>query len=98
MFLSSLPSSYDQLKHTLKYCKESITLEEVISAARSKQREINVSNKSDKGSATSIYTSDRGRSNRRESGDSRGGIGVADLGVNQNKERSCVGTSRRKNM
>lgn len=73
MFLSSLPSSYDQLKHTLKYCKESITLEEVISAARSKQREINVSNKSDKGSATSIYTSDRGRSNRRESGDSRGG-------------------------
>lgn len=41
VFLSSLPGSYDQLKHTLKYGKESITLEEVISAARSKQREIN---------------------------------------------------------
>lgn len=36
VFLSSLPGSYDQLKHTLKYGKDSITLEEVISAARSK--------------------------------------------------------------
>lgn len=71
VFLSSLPASYDQLKHTLKYGKDSITLEEVISAARSKQREINESSRGDKGSATTLYTNDRGRSNRRESGDSK---------------------------
>ena len=61
VFLSSLPTSYDQLKHTLKYGKDSLTLEEVISAARSKQRELQDTDRSEKGSATVLYSSGRGR-------------------------------------
>lgn len=72
VFLSSLPASYDQLKHTLKYGKDSLTLEEVISAARSKQREIQDSGRSEKGTATVLYSSDRGRQSRREQSDTRG--------------------------
>ncbi|CAA7016274.1 unnamed protein product [Microthlaspi erraticum] len=72
VFLNALPAAYDQLKHTLKYGKESISLEEVISAARSKQREVAESAKIDSGSATALYTNDRGRQTKRDSGDSRG--------------------------
>ena len=61
VFLSSLPTSYDQLKHTLKYGKDSLTLEEVISAARSKQRDLQDTDRSEKGSATVLYSSGRGR-------------------------------------
>ena len=74
-FLSSLPASYDQLKHTLKYGKDSLTLEEVISAARSKQREIQDSGRSEKGTTTVLYSSERGRQGRRENNDSRGNRG-----------------------
>lgn len=49
VFLNSLPMSYDQLKHTLKYGKESLILEEVCSAERSKQREVQEMSKSEKG-------------------------------------------------
>ena len=70
VFLNSLPMSYDELKHTLKYGKESLTLEEVCSAARSKQREVKEMSKSEKGADAALYTDDRGRNSRRES---RGG-------------------------
>lgn len=39
LLLNSLPSRYDQLKETLTYGREGITMEEVASAARSKERE-----------------------------------------------------------
>ncbi|CAA7029216.1 unnamed protein product [Microthlaspi erraticum] len=68
VFLNALPASFDQLKHTLKYGKESLCLEEVISASRSREREISESNK---GAATVLYTNERGRSSKRESNDSR---------------------------
>lgn len=70
VFLNSLPMSYDQLKHTLKYGKDSLTLEEVCSAARSKQREVKELSKTEKGSSTVLYTEDRGRNSWI---DSRGG-------------------------
>lgn len=40
LFLTSLSSSYNQLKHTLKYRRDSLTVEEVVSAVRSREREI----------------------------------------------------------
>ena len=67
VFLNSLPMSYDQLKHTLKYGKDSLTLEEVCSAARSRQREVKEISKTEKKSSTILYTDDRGRSSRRDS-------------------------------
>lgn len=75
VFLSSLPTIYDQLKHTLKYGKDSLTLEEVISAARSKQREIQDSGRNEKGTASVLYSSERGRQSRRDHSDSRGNKG-----------------------
>ncbi|CAA7028216.1 unnamed protein product [Microthlaspi erraticum] len=39
LLLNSLPSRYDQLKETLKYSREGIKMEEVDSAARSKESE-----------------------------------------------------------
>lgn len=95
MFLNSLPMSYDQLKHTLKYGKESLTLKEVCSAARSKQREVKEMSKAEKGSATILYTDDRGRNSRRDRGIHVVVIGIE---VNQRQGRWCAGTVRRRDM
>lgn len=40
LLLCSLPSRYNQLKETLKYAKDTITLDAVIAAARDKEREL----------------------------------------------------------
>ena len=40
LLLTSLPTNFDQLKHTLKYGRESLSLEGFISAARSREREV----------------------------------------------------------
>lgn len=39
LLLSSLPSRYDQLKETLKYSRDGLKLDEVVGAARSKERQ-----------------------------------------------------------
>ncbi|CAA7015031.1 unnamed protein product [Microthlaspi erraticum] len=63
LFLTSLSSSYDQLKHTLKYGRDSLTLEEVVSAVRSRERELTTEVQRDyKSPAASLYAKDRGRS------------------------------------
>ena len=62
LFLTSLSSSYDQLRHTLKYGRDSLTLEEVVSAVRSREREIQEAAKDYKSSGASLYTRERGRS------------------------------------
>lgn len=61
LFLTSLSTNYDQLKHTLKYGRDSLTLEEVISAAKSREREIVEAKREHKSPAASLYTSERGR-------------------------------------
>lgn len=50
-------------------------MDEVILAARSKQRELQDTDRSEKGSATVLYSSDRGRQSRWENGDTRGNRG-----------------------
>src|SRR5690606_10588060 len=40
LLLSSLPNKYDQLKETLKYGRDTLSLNEVTGAARSKEREL----------------------------------------------------------
>lgn len=40
LLLNSLPSKYDQLKETLKYGREVIKVDEVVSSARSKEKEL----------------------------------------------------------
>ena len=72
LLLTSLPANYDQLKHTLKYGRESLTLKEVIYAARSREREVTESDKTEKSSGAALYTSDRGRSSYRGYKDSKG--------------------------
>ncbi|CAA7059283.1 unnamed protein product [Microthlaspi erraticum] len=61
LLLTSLTPSFDQLKHTLKYGRESLSLEEVISSARSRERELSESNKGDRNIGASLYTNERGR-------------------------------------
>ncbi|CAA7047040.1 unnamed protein product [Microthlaspi erraticum] len=61
LLLTSLTPSFDQLKHTLKYGRESLSLEEVVSAARSRERELSEDHRSDKNQAASLYTGERGR-------------------------------------
>ena len=40
LLLSSLPSQYNQLKETLKYGREMLTIEDVTNAAKSKEIEL----------------------------------------------------------
>ncbi|CAA7045320.1 unnamed protein product [Microthlaspi erraticum] len=72
LFLTSLSPSYDQLAHTLKYGRETLTLKEVVSAVRSRERELAETSKENKGPATSLYTKERGRSYSKGSKDSNG--------------------------
>ncbi|CAA7041690.1 unnamed protein product [Microthlaspi erraticum] len=67
LFLTSLSPGFDQLKHTLKYGRETLKLEDVISAAKSKEREFPEGQRSDKGSA--LYSEDRGRSSTKGKSD-----------------------------
>lgn len=66
LLLSSLPSQYNQLKETLKYGRETLTIEDVTNAAKSKEIEL----KDVKDSSTSQRSGEayitRGRPERRE--------------------------------
>lgn len=67
LLLSSLPAQYNQLKETLKYGRETLTLEDVTNAAKSKEIEL----KDVKESSTSQRSGEahytRGRPDRRDS-------------------------------
>lgn len=71
VFLNSLPWSYDQLKYTIKYGNNSLGLEEVMSTARFRERELSEMSNIEKGSTTVLYSNDRGRSSRRDTNNSR---------------------------
>lgn len=65
LLLSSLPNKYDQLKETLKYGRDSLSLSEVTGAARSKERELRESGKLSKSDGEGLYV-ERGRSDSRK--------------------------------
>ena len=60
LLLSSLPHRYDQLKETLKYGRDSLSLNELTGAARSKERELAESESQSRPSAEGLYVDSRG--------------------------------------
>lgn len=66
LLLSSLPNKYDQLKETLKYGRDTLSLSEVTGAARSKERELSESGKFIRSGGDSLMV-ERGRSDNRNS-------------------------------
>ena len=65
--LNSLPKQFDHLKDTLKYGKETLSLEEVVSAVYSKELEMKSTSKTNKASAEGLTV--RGRSEKRNAND-----------------------------
>jgi len=68
--MNSLPKPYEQLKDTLKYGKETLSLDEVISAAYSKELDLKSNGKIAK--ATSEGLNVRGRPEKKSSGKNKG--------------------------
>jgi len=64
LLLSSLPAKYDQLKETLKYGRDTLSLAEVTGAAKSKERELIESGKFTRSGGEGLLV-DRGRSEQR---------------------------------
>jgi len=65
LILNSLPVSYIQLKHTLKYGNKTLCVQDVVSSAKSLERELAESKESERGSSTVLYTAERGRPQNR---------------------------------
>ena len=65
LLLCSLPSKYNQLKETLKYAKDTITLEAVIAAARDKEREFKDTGSSGKEAGEGLVMKERFQSRGR---------------------------------
>ena len=64
ILLNSLPRQFEQLKDTLKYGKETLSLDEVISAAYSKELDLKASGKTSKSNGEGLNV--RGRSEKKE--------------------------------
>lgn len=65
LILNSLPVSYIQLKHTLKYGNKTLCVQDVVSSAKSLEHELAESKESERGSSTVLYTTERGRPQNR---------------------------------
>ena len=63
--LNSLPKAYDHLRDTLKYGRETLSLEEVVSAAYSKELDLKAHGKGSRATAEGLNV--RGRTEKRES-------------------------------
>ena len=61
LILNSLPTSYIQLKHTLKYGNKTLSVQDVVSSAKSLERELSKTQESNKNVSMALYTTDRGR-------------------------------------
>ena len=73
LILSALPDSYDMLKETLKYGREGIKLDDVISAAKSKELELRDSSGGSRPVGEGLYV--RGKAQARGSGNYQTGKG-----------------------
>jgi len=63
MILNSLPPSYIQLKHTLKYGNKTLSVQDVVSSAKSLERELSEQKETIRApGSTALYTVERGRS------------------------------------
>lgn len=58
--LNSLPLIYDQLKHTLKYGNKTLSVQDVVSSAKSLEREMSEQKETTRSSNTVLYTHERG--------------------------------------
>ncbi|KAG7567097.1 Integrase catalytic core, partial [Arabidopsis thaliana x Arabidopsis arenosa] len=75
LFLNGLSSRYSQLKHTLKYGNKALLLQDVISSAKSLERELDELQELEKSPSTVLYTTERGRQpvkNNQKNGQGRG--------------------------
>lgn len=61
LILNSLPANYIQLKHTLKYGNKTLSVQDVVSSAKSLERELAELKELEKGPSTVLYTTERGR-------------------------------------
>ena len=87
LLLSSLPSKYDQLKETLKYGRDTLSLNEVTGAARSKERELIESGKFTRSGGEGLMVQDRGRSNNRGKGNGKSYRGKSKSRQGRSKSR-----------
>lgn len=69
----SLPKQFDQLRDTLRYEKDTVTMDEVMNSIHSKKLEFSVNGKDSKNPREVMYSnsSSRGRSIKRDSGQSK---------------------------
>lgn len=91
LLLSSLSNKYDQLKETLKYGRDTLSLSEVTGAAKSKERELIESGKLSKSDGEGLFV-DRGRSESRQnkgSGKSWKGRSKSRFGRSKSRPRNC---------
>ncbi|PON39316.1 hypothetical protein TorRG33x02_343070, partial [Trema orientale] len=63
-FLNSLPKQYDQLRDTLKFGKETLTLEEVTAATYSKELDLKANGKHSKTNGEGLTV--RGRTDKKD--------------------------------
>ena len=73
LLLMSLPKQFDQLRDTLRYGKETVTMDEVMNSIHSKQLEFSVNGKGNKNQGEVLYSSSssRGRSTKRTQGQNK---------------------------
>ena len=89
LFLNGLSSRYSQLKHTLKYGNKALSLQDVISSARSLERELDEQKETDKNTSTVLYTNERGRPQTRNQNQNKGGQGRGRSKSNSNAKLTC---------
>jgi len=84
IILNSLSVTYDELKHTLKYGNKTLSVKDVVSSAKSLEREMAELKENTKVVNTALYTAERGRPQTRNQNGGQGN----NQGKNQGKGRS----------
>jgi len=88
LILNSLPVTYDQLKHTLKYGNKTLSVKDVVSSSKSLEREMAELKENTKVVNTTLYTAERGRPQTRNQNGSQGNNQGNNQGKNQGKGKS----------
>ena len=90
LLLNGLSSRYSQLKHTLKYGNKALTLQDVISSAKSLEMELNESQEIERSPSTVLYTNERGRPQvRNNQNNQKGGQGRGRSRSNSKSRVTC---------
>ena len=91
IILNSLPVTSDELKHTLKYGNKTLSVKDVVSSAKSLEREMAELKENTKVVNTALYTAKRGRPQTRNQNGGQGN----NQGKNQGKGRSMSNSKSR---